>query len=288
MVYTVALALHKNRDPNAYPGSMKATVTTVKSNDSGQIERDDHATRTWALEFHQDEDGGYDNKLKVAIYRFLGTVTEVAKLHQESGTDYALPVIVGLEQGELKPQTLREYLAENFEYIFSKLPNQRHPENSVIDFFNEYFKQENLKTNLLLRFYHNEQKLNNATKEDVKLENLLRNNLEIAKQNNPMALMMLIHLVESVGKSYGRSRITKFNSRFVFPGVRNEDGELILNQIFRELNLRKIFTTALKKAAEIKHNICVKLLGDEKRRPFEDVAMTYVQDMLDKISVSDW
>jgi len=286
-VYAVALALHKNRDRNASPGSMMATVTTVKSNDSGQIERDNDQKKTWEMEFHQDE-FGYNDKLKLAIYRFLGTVTEVAKLHQESGTKYDLPVIVGLDENSINPNSLTSYLKENFNYIFDGLPKQKHPEDSVLDFFNKYFKEKNLKTNVLLRFYHNEQKLNNATEDDIKIEQSLRSILKEAKKNNPDALRILIRLVESVGKSYGRSRIITFNSRFVFPGVRDEDGELILNQIFSELNLREIFTTALKKAAEMKHNICVKLLGDEKRRPFEDVAMTYVQDMVDEIPVSDW
>lgn len=291
MVYAVALALHKNRNPKAGAGSMMATVTTVKSNDSGQIERDNHPDRTWSREFHKDSEGEYDEKLKTAIYQFLGTVAEVAKLHKESGTDYALPVIVGLEQSELEPRTLKEYLAEKFNYIFVRLRNQLDPEVSIIDFFNEYSNQAKMNINVLLRFFLDQNELNNATTAcelDEQVEQSLRENLRLAKEGNEKALEELTRLVKDIAYTIGNSKIIKFNSRFVFPGVKSKGGKLILNSILTGLNLKEVFTEVLKQAAGIKHNICVKLEGDERRRPFEDVAMTYVQDMLDSIPVEDW
>ena len=111
---------------------------------------------------------------------------------------------------------------------------------------------------------------------------------ESAIAGSQQALQELTKLVEEVAETIGRSKIIKLNSRFVFPGVKNKEGQSILSTIISELSLREVFTTALKEAAGIKHNICVKLQGDEKRRPFEDVAMTFVKDMLENIPFSDW
>lgn len=292
MVYAVALALHKNRNPQASAGSMMATVTTVKSNDSGQIERDNHPDRTWSMEFHKDSEGEYDKKLRRAIYKFLGTVAEVAKLHKESGTDYALPVIWGLEDSEFNPSTLADYLKTNLSEIFGKLVGSTVPyfEQSLISSFYSYSIFQNVETYLFPRYYINNKQNNGQTanQNSENVEEYLEKLFKLALDGNSLAIKELNTIVREHGEYYGSQRALIRRSRFVSPGVRNQNGENIFSQILKELNLKEVFTKALKQAAGIEHNICVKLEGDERRRPFEDVAMTYVQDMLDSIPVEDW
>lgn len=288
MVYAVALALHKNRDRNASPGSMMATVTTVKSNDSGQIERDDHAARTWEMEFHQDEYGDYNRQLRTAIYKFLGTVTQVAKLHQESGTTYALPVIVGLDENSINPEDLKSGIRDIFQDELRNLKSQSVGLSLIVELFRHLLGNTPNKIEFIKGLYidselgqtFSEEELEEAKKQNSYLQQLKREAESSDKVTQVAALEELRQYTRICAEAQKNilSRNTRFlNLRYPEQTV----GENLISGIFRYFGLRELFIEEVKKIMSIKNNFTVKVNGDLPGRPFEDIARTIVQDMLD-------
>jgi hypothetical protein len=308
MVYSTAFVLHKSSN-----GGLGATTTTVKSNSSGEIVLDNSAEgQPWQKEIHNTSQSTTmelsNEDLKEAFKNLIKTVVEVIRLHKKDEKDYPLPLIIGLEKSVIDRNNLRDKLIEIFKGSFVDLGiDIEQAKKMSFDKFIELFIQKTLEKNNLqskdifiqLRDYLSTEEVANLgiktnqgnplSSKILQFESQLKTWVEQAKSGLE-ALRQLREYAASLGQAYAKAMQQNYRgTRFLQIGGRKDPNvsDLLNNNVLREFDLREVAQNAYRQF-NIKHHIFMKVPQDPNKRPFQDVAATFIRDIIAKIPINVW
>jgi hypothetical protein len=309
MVYSTAFVLHKSSN-----GGLRASTTTVKSDSSGEIILDNSAAgQTWEKEIPNMSKSTTvqlsDDDLKKAFQNLIKTVVEVIRLHKKDVKDFPLPLIIGLEKSVINRNQLKDQLIRIFKASLDQLGiDTEDAKQMTFDKFIKLFIQKTLEKNNLeskdifiqVRDYLSTEEVANLgietnqgaqlSSDILEYESKLQKWVEQAKSGLEALKKLRQHAI-TLGQGYASMMYPNHvGTRFLQIGGRKDPARknLLSNNVLREFDLREVAQNAYRQFLNIKHHIFMKVPQDPNKRPFQDVAATYIRDIIAKIPINAW